>query len=67
MVCACVLSRSVLSNSATTGTVAPSLLEFSRQEYWCGLPCPPGTESMSPVASALAGRFFTTEPPGKPT
>ena len=43
---------------------------FSRQDYWSGLPFPspgdltdPGTESMS---SALAGGFFTTEPPGKP-
>ena len=45
-------------------------MEFSRQEYRSGLPFPPpgdlpnlGTESVSP---ALAGRFFTTEPPGKP-
>ena len=43
---------------------------FSRQEYWSGLPFPspgdlpdPGTEPRSP---ALAGGFFTTEPPGKP-
>ena len=41
--------------------------EFSRQEYWSGLPLPspgdlpdPGVE---PVCLALAGRFFTTEPP----
>ena len=45
-------------------------MESSRQEYWSGLPFPPpedlpntGTE---PVCPALAGRFFTTEPPGKP-
>ena len=44
---------------------------FSRQEYWSGLPfLPPGDlpdpriKSTS-VSSALAGRFFTTEPPGK--
>ena len=44
-------------------------MEFSRQEYWSGLPLPspgdlpnPGVES---VSSALAGMFFTTEPPGK--
>ena len=43
---------------------------FSRQEYWRDLPvpssgdiCDPGIESVSP---ALAGRFFTTEPPGNP-
>ena len=42
---------------------------FPRQEYWDGLSFPslgdlphPGIKSMSP---ALAGRFFTTEPPGK--
>ena len=50
----------------------PGLLsvEFSRQEYWSGLPFPslgdlpnPGIELRSPTS---AGRFFTTEPPGKP-
>ena len=47
--------------------------EFSRQEYWSGLPFPllgdllnPGMEPTSPVSPALAGRFFTTESPGKP-
>ena len=45
---------------------------FSRQEYWSGLPFPspgdlpnPGVELASPASLALAGRFFTTEPPGK--
>ena len=43
---------------------------FPRQEYWSELPFPspgdladPGIES----TSVLAGRFFTTEPPGEPT
>ena len=47
--------------------------EFSRQEYWSRLPFPtPGTlpdsgiETTSPVSLALTGRFFITEPPGKP-
>ena len=42
---------------------------FSRQEYWSGLSFPlprhlpdPGIE---PGSSALAGGFFTTQPPGK--
>ena len=46
---------------------------FSRQEYCRGLPFPPPgglpnprTEPVSPVSPALAGRFFMTEPPGKP-
>jgi len=45
-------------------------MEFSRQEYWSGLPFPtpgdlpdPGIEPTSP---ALAGGFFTTKPPGNP-
>ena len=48
-------------------------MEFSRQEYWSGLPFSspgdlpdPGMEFESPVAPALPGIFFTTEPPGKP-
>ena len=42
-------------------------MEFSRQEYWSGLPCPPpgdlpdpGIEPESLTSSALAGGFFTT-------
>ena len=49
---------------------APLSMRFPRQEHWSGLPFPspgdlpdPGIELGSP---ALAGRFFTTEPPGKP-
>ena len=52
---------------------APLSMEFSRQEYWSGLPFSspgdrpnPGTEPASPTSPALAGRFFTTEQPGKP-
>ena len=46
---------------------------LSKQEYWSRLPCPPpgdlpdpGIESEYPVSPALAGGFFTTEPPGYP-
>ena len=42
-------------------------MEFSRQEYWSGLPCPPtgdlpnpGIESVSLMSPALADGFFTT-------
>ena len=55
---------------ATPWTVAPQApmsLEFSRQEYWGGLPCPspgdrhhPGIEPASLMSPALAGVFFTT-------
>ena len=41
-------------------------MEFSRQEYWSGLPFPvprdlpdPGIEFVSSVSPALAGEFFT--------
>ena len=51
----------------------PLSMGFPRQEYWSVLPLPSpgdlpnrGTEPMSPASPALAGRFFTTEPPGKP-
>ena len=52
---------------------APLSMEFPRQEYWSGLPFStpgdlrdPGIEPISLVSPALAGRFFTTLPPGKP-
>ena len=52
---------------------APLSMEFSRQDYWSGLPFPspgdlpdPGIEPASPVPPSLVGRFFTTAPPGKP-
>ena len=41
-----------------------------RQEYQSGLPFPSPGDLPGPrielVSPALAGRFFTTEPPGKP-
>ena len=52
---------------------APLSIGFSRQEYWSGLPFfspgePPDPRvELIPLASpALAGRLFTTAPPGKP-
>ena len=59
---------------ATLWTVAHQaslFMEYPRQEYWSGLTFrspgdlpDPGTKPMSP---SLAGGFFTSEPPGKPT
>ena len=70
----CVLSRVQLF--ATPWTVvhqAPLLMEFSRQEYWSGLPfpspgnlCNPGIEPTSPASPTLADGFFTTVLPRKP-
>ena len=69
---ACVLSRSV-HDLRTRVHQAPLYMGFSRQEYWSGLPFPsprdlpvPGIEPAPPVSHALAGRSFTTVPPGKP-
>ena len=48
---------------------APLSMEFSRQEYWSGLAFPtPGDLpdlGIEPASPSLAGRFFTTVPPGK--
>ena len=60
---------------ATPWTIAhqaPRSMEFSRQEYWSGLPFSTpgdllhsGIKHMSLASPVLAGRFFTNEPPGR--
>ena len=65
-------SCSVVSNSfATRSTVScqpPLSMGFPRQEYWSGLPFPsPGDLPDPEIEPCIAGRFFTAEPPGKPT
>ena len=65
-------SHSVMSDSFCDWTVAHQAslyMGFPKQEYWRGLPFPSlgdlphsGIELASP---ALAGGFFTAEPPGK--
>ena len=51
--------------------VAPLSMEFSRQEYWSGLPFPPAGDlpisGNEPMSLALADGFFSTEPHGKPS
>ena len=61
----------ILVTPQTVACQAPLSMGFPNQEYWSGLPFPssedhpdPGIEPTSP---ALAGGFFTTEPPGKPS
>ena len=51
----------------TIDSQATLSMEFSRQEYWSGLPFPtpgdlpdPGVEPVSLVFPALAGGFFTS-------
>ena len=66
----------VQSNSCDPMDGSPpgsSVMGFSRQECWSGLPCPspgalpdPGIKLVSLVFPASADGFFTTVPPGKP-
>ena len=65
-------ARSVVSDSMMLRMVAsqaPLSMGFPRQEYWSGLPFwSPGDLSdpgIEPSTPALAGRFSTSEPPGK--
>ena len=67
---ACVLSHVLLFVTPWTAAhQAPLSTEFTKQEYWTGLPFTasgdlpdPGIEPVSPVSPASAGGFFTTEP-----
>ena len=71
--CHLVAKLFVSGSYVTLRTVAcqvPLSMEFPRQEHWSGLPFlspgdlpDPGIKLESP---ALAGEFFTSEPPGKP-
>ena len=49
---------------------APLSMEFSRQEYWSGLPCPPPGDlpdpGIEPKSSAWQAISIPSEPPGKP-
>jgi len=68
-----VASQSCLTLCDTMDGVAcqaPMSMGFSRQEYWSGLPCSPSGNipdpRIEPKSPALAGGFFTAEPPEKP-
>ena len=71
--CVCVLLRAcaqlrlTLCRPMDYSHQAPLSMEFSRQEYWSGLPGStprnlpnPGIEPMSLMSPVMAGRFFTT-------
>ena len=75
--CVCMLSCSVIFNSFqplwTATYQTPLSMGLSQKEYWNRLPFSPpgdppdpGVEPTSPVTPTLAGRFFITEPHGKP-
>ena len=72
-VCSVIQSCQLFATPWIVALQAPLSMEFSRQDYWSGLPSPPpgdlpspGTEPVSPAVPVLLGRFSTTEPPGKP-
>ena len=69
--CVCILGHSshvrLFATLWDVAWLAPLSMEFPRQEYWNGLPCPPpgdlpdsGIKPMSLTSPALAGEFFTT-------
>ena len=65
----CVLSRPVLSDSATPGLQPTRLLcpcGFSRQEYWSGLPCPPPGDLPNPWIEPRSATFQADSLPTKP-
>ena len=78
--CVCVCARTqllscvrLLATAWTVARQAPLPIEFSSQQHWSGLPFPtpgdlpdPGIEPSFLASPALAGRFFTTVPNGKP-
>ena len=58
----------------TVGRQASLSMESFRKEYWSGLPFPTlwylphsGIKPTFLVSPTVAGRFFTTAPPGKPS
>ena len=55
----------------TAAHQAPLSMEFSRQEYWSGLPFHPPRDlsdpGIEPASPALAGLSSAAAPPGKPT
>ena len=72
---ACSVSQSspALCDPADYSPPGSSVHGISQQEYGSGVPFPtpgglpcPGIEPVSTESPALAGRFFTSEPPGKP-
>ena len=69
----CLVTKScpTVCNPLIAACQAPLSLGFPGQEYWGGLPFPsPGNlpyPGIKPTSPALAGEFFTTELPGKPT
>ena len=71
---ACTCSVQLFATLWTAAHQAPLSMGSSKQEHWSGWPCPPpedlpkpGIKPMSLTSPTLAGGFFTTTPPGKPS
>ena len=69
----CCVNFLVVFDSVTPRTIArqaPLSMEFSRQEYWSGLPLPPPEDlpdpGIKPRSLALQADSLTSEPQGKP-
>ena len=72
-VCVCSVASAVSDSFAIPWTVPSQALlsmGFPRQDYWNRLPFPspgdPPDPGLKPMSPALAGGFFTSEPPEKP-
>ena len=64
-ICSVIQLCPTLHDPMTVACQGPLSMEFPRQEYWSGLPCPPPgdlPDSGSLSSPALAGGLFTTEP-----
>ena len=72
MMCECLVTQLylILCDPIDLARWAPLSMGFARQEYWNELPFPMPEDlpdsGIKPGSPALAGRFFTTESPGKP-
>ena len=66
----CLIMSDPFAPAWTVDHQAPLSMGFPRQEHWSRLLFPsPGdlpNSGIEPTSPALAGGFFTTEPPGKP-
>ena len=70
MLCCAVLADPLWPLPGCVAFQAPLSMGFSKQEYWSELQFSPPEDlpdpEIEPASPALAGGFFTTEPPGKP-
>ena len=68
--CSCSVVSDTFAAPWTAALQAPLSVGSPRREFWSGLLCPPPgvltNSGMEPASPSLAGKFFTTEPPGKP-